>query len=88
VLWLNPYEDTAAKTAIHSDSTTAKSEAICYVRAGEGKVGARLWMWSMDRLQSVDGRVGAAAVCWHSDGRKAFCSQLSGEPVVVNDAEL
>jgi hypothetical protein len=45
-------------------------------------------MWWTDGLRSDDGRVGAAAVCKHSDGWKAFCSHLHTGRVEVNDSEL
>jgi len=45
-------------------------------------------MWWMDRSQSLDGRVGAAALCKHGDRWKAICSHLRTGQMVVYDAEL
>jgi ribonuclease HI len=46
------------------------------------------WMWWTDGSRSDDGRVGAAAVCKHGDGWKAFRSHLGTGRVEVYDAEL
>jgi hypothetical protein len=51
-------------------------------------VGAGVWMWWTDGLRSDYGRVGAAAVCKHGEGWKAFRSHLSTGRVEVYDAEL
>jgi ribonuclease HI len=45
-------------------------------------------MWWTDGSRSDDGRVGAAAVCKHGDGWKAFGSHLGTGRVEVYDAEL
>jgi ribonuclease HI len=45
-------------------------------------------MWWMDGSRSDDGKVGAAAVCKHGDGWKAFSSHLGTGRVQAYDAEL
>jgi ribonuclease HI len=45
-------------------------------------------MWWTDGSRSDDGRVGAAAVCKHRDGWRAFGSHLGTGRMVVYDAEL
>jgi len=86
--WPNPDEELTVKMVILSDDTAAKREAMQWAREREAKVGAGVWMWWTDGSRSDDGRVGAAAVCKHGDGWKAFRSYLGTGRVEVYDAEL
>ena len=86
--WPNSDEEPSVKIVIMSDDTADKGEAIRCARVREAKVGARVWMWCMDRFRSNDGRVGAAAVCNHKGGWKAFHSHLGTRQVEICDAEL
>jgi len=45
-------------------------------------------MWWTDGLRSDDGRVGAAAVCKHRHGWRAFRSHLGTRQMEVNNTEL
>jgi len=71
-----------------SDDTAGKREAVRWVREREAKVGAGVWMWWTDGSRSEDGRVGAAAVCKHRDGWRAFRSHLGTGRMEVVDTEL
>jgi len=74
--WSHPDEEQAVKMAILSDDTAAKREAKRWVREREAKVGAGVRMWWTDGSRSDDGRVGAAVLCNHRDGWRAFRSPL------------
>ena len=74
--WPNPDKEPAVKMVILSDDTSTKREAIPCARGREAKVDTGVWMWSTDVSRSDDGKVGAAAVCKHRDGWKAFRSHL------------
>jgi len=86
--WPNPDQEPAVKTVIISDDTATKREAIRWARERHAKVGAGVWMWWTDGSRSDDGRVGAAAVCKHRDGWRAFRSHLGTGQMEVYDAEL
>ena len=61
--WPDPEEEPAVKTVILSDDVAVKREGTRWAREKEVKVGAGVWMWWTDGLQTDYGRVGAAAVC-------------------------
>jgi len=58
--WPNLDEETAIKTVVLSDDTTAKREAVRWAREREAKVGVGVWMWSTDGSRSADRKLGAA----------------------------
>jgi hypothetical protein len=72
----NPDEEADVKMVIVSEDTAAKREAIHWARETEGKVGAGVWMWWMDRSRSDDGRVGDSAGCKHGHRWIAFRSDV------------
>jgi hypothetical protein len=74
--WPRTDEEPAVKRVILSDDAAAKREARRWAGEREAKVGVAVWMWWTDGSQSDDGRVGAAAVCKHRDGWRAFHSHL------------
>jgi hypothetical protein len=65
--WPNHDEEPAVNTVMLSEDMAGKREAILCAREGQAKVGVGVWMWSTDRPQSDDGRVGPAVVCTHGN---------------------
>jgi hypothetical protein len=68
-------------------------EAKLYTKEREGKeretkVGTGVWIWWTDGSRSDDSRVGAAAVCKHRDGWRAFGSHLGTGRTEDYDAEM
>jgi len=63
--WPNPDQEPAGWTVILYTDTAPKREAIRWARDREAMVGAGVGLWRTDRLQSDNGRGGAAAVCKH-----------------------
>ena len=79
--WPRPDKEPAVKMVILSNNAAARSEAKRSASEREAKVGAGVWMWWTDGSRSDDGRVGAAELCKHRDGWKAFRSHsTNGTP--------
>jgi len=68
--WPAPGEEPAVRTTILDDTAAAKSNAQCWAREKEAKIGAGVWMWWTDGSRSDDGGLGAAAGCKHGNERR------------------
>ena len=86
--WPAPGEESVVRTVILDDATAAKRAVKRWAREKEAKVGAGVWMWWTDGSHSDDGRVGAAAVCKHSDEWRSRCTYLGTGRMEVFDAKL
>jgi hypothetical protein len=83
-----PGDEPVVKSIILDDKSTAKSAARRWAREKDAKVRVGVWVWSTDRRRSDDGRVGAAAVCKHSNEWRTRCSYLSTWRMEVFEIEL
>jgi len=86
--WAAPGEEPVVTTIILDDRSTAKRAAQHWAREMEATVGVGVWMWWTDGSRSDDGRVGAAAMCKHSNEWRTCRSYLGTGCMKVFDAEL
>jgi len=81
-------EESVVRTIILDDASTAKRAVQQWAGEKEAKGGAGVWMRWTDGSHSDDGRVGAVAVCKHTDKWRSRRSYLGTGRIEVFEAEM